>query len=409
MTFETELPKSNSLSIWQTYLGLTVALVLSILVSVAHSQDSSSETETATSVPLWKLTYRDHEGKSVTTEGRILTRAADGGLLLERRDGYLLNVIPDAIIEQQQTTSDFSYLTSDELATSLQQELGTGFLTHQTEHYVLLSELSPDYTEWAGTLLEQMYGQFFREWSKAELKLHEPRCPLPILLFQDRERFQEYVKTELLQDTLPNQGFYSVRTNRVVLIDLAEGKTWLEARNARAGDQQLAEAMLNTSTIVHEGVHQLCYNTGMLARFSDAPLWLSEGIALYFETPSQRSRTGWGGSGRINNSRLFRFRDFMDKERPDNSLTTLISSNSRLEQQETALNAYAESWLFTSFLMKRRRQNLETYLKSLGEKTPFVWDDTAKRTSDFEAAFGKEWEDLEKEFLNFVRRLRPSR
>ncbi|MEZ6045320.1 MAG: DUF1570 domain-containing protein [Planctomycetaceae bacterium] len=253
--------------------------------------------------------------------------------MLEERDGYLLNIIPDAIISQEETAEIFRYADRTEIATELISELGTGFSAYQTENYLLISEMSADYTDWVGTLLEQVYSQFFKEWKSPDLKIEKPSAPLVILLFADRDKFNRYIETELLQETLPNQGFYSVRTNRVVLIDMAEGKSWIETRNSRVGEQALGNALLNTSTIAHEGVHQLCYNCGMFVRFADTPLWVSEGIALYFETPSLRSRTGWGGTGRINNNRLFQFRDFQKMDRPEDSLTQLISSNKLLSRK----------------------------------------------------------------------------
>ncbi|MAT16723.1 MAG: hypothetical protein CMJ46_15810 [Planctomyces sp.] len=380
-----------------------------VTIMIACSRDSVATAEDTEPAPLRNVTYRNHEGETVTTSGRVLITAADGGILLEERDGYLLNIIPEAIIRQEQTDSNFSYLSADELASDLTAEVGTGFRTHKTEHYVLVSELSADYTEWAGALLEQMYGQFFREWLDLEFKVQEPETPLAVLLFQDRARFNAYVKTELLQDSLPNQGFYSVRTNRIVLIDLADGKPWHEVRGSRNSERELAEALLNTSTIVHEGVHQLCYNCGLFNRFADAPLWLSEGIALYFETPSPRSRTGWGGTGRINNSRLFRFRDRANEGRAEDSLKTLIASNEQLEHVDTALDAYSESWLFVSYLMKRKRKDFEKYLQLISTKPPLVFDDPQQRITDFESVFGDNWAELERDFLNYVRRLRPAR
>ena len=48
-----------------------------------------------------------------------------------------------------------------------------------------------------------------------------------------------------------------------------------------------------TVTVIHEATHQIAFNCGLHTRYADNPLWLTEGMALYFETPDLRSRSGW--------------------------------------------------------------------------------------------------------------------
>ena len=65
------------------------------------------------------------------------------------------------------------------------------------------------------------------------------------------------------------------------------------------------------ATIIHEATHQLAFNRGLQARFADVPLWVSEGIALYFETPDLRNSRGWQTVGAVNRVRLDRFRQYL--------------------------------------------------------------------------------------------------
>ena len=64
------------------------------------------------------------------------------------------------------------------------------------------------------------------------------------------------------------------------------------------------------ATIVHEATHQLAYNTGLQTRYAGNPMWVSEGIAVYFETPDLDSARGWRYIGAINRLHLNHFREY---------------------------------------------------------------------------------------------------
>ena len=72
------------------------------------------------------------------------------------------------------------------------------------------------------------------------------------------------------------------------------------------------------ATIIHEATHQLAFNCGMQNRYADIPLWLSEGIAIYFETPDLRNKRGWRSIGSVNRVRLAEFRRYL-RSRPSDS------------------------------------------------------------------------------------------
>ncbi len=44
-----------------------------------------------------------------------------------------------------------------------------------------------------------------------------------------------------------------------------------------------ASTRVNTFTLVHEAIHQLTYNTGLLDRQADVPVAISEGLATFGE------------------------------------------------------------------------------------------------------------------------------
>jgi hypothetical protein len=142
----------------------------------------------------------------------------------------------------------------------------------------------------------------------------------------------------------------------------------------------------------------------MHQRYADIPLWVSEGIAVYFETPDLRSSRGWRGIG-LNRSRLLHLRQYLGR-RPADSLTTLLADDKRFQGSPQALDAYAESWGLCHFLLQRYRQPFARYLQELARKQPSVPEQPEERLRLFQECMGRELGELDAEFLRYVRRLR---
>jgi hypothetical protein len=164
------------------------------------------------------------------------------------------------------------------------------------------------------------------------------------------------------------------------------------------------EAERQVATVVHEATHQIAYNCGMHARYSDCPLWLSEGIAIFFETPDLKSSKGWRGVGAVSWLRLERFRQYLGR-RPADSLTTLIADDRRFRDTAHNLDAYAEAWALTYYLIRRYPDEYVEYLKALGKKKPLIDDGPAARLDEFQKAFG-DLQRLDAEFLRYMQRVR---
>jgi hypothetical protein len=143
----------------------------------------------------------------------------------------------------------------------------------------------------------------------------------------------------------------------------------------------------------------------MHTRLADNPLWLTEGMAMYFETPDLDGAHGWKTIGEINRPRLNRFLDFVRKRRKRDSIATLVSGTERFLDSHKAADAYAESWALTYFLNEKHRDQYVTYLKQLAKKQPMVWDEQEARLAEFQAAFGSDLKALDAEFLRFMRAL----
>ena len=159
------------------------------------------------------------------------------------------------------------------------------------------------------------------------------------------------------------------------------------------------------ATIIHEATHQLAYSSGIHQRLADIPLWLSEGFAMYFETPDLKSRRGWAGIGNVNRPRLVRFRQSLST-RPNDALVSVLSSDERFRNTKTALGAYAEAWALNYYLIKRYPEQYNDYLKMLAEKGPLLTDTPEERIAEFRAAFGVDLATFDRDFLKYMRGVR---
>jgi hypothetical protein len=206
-------------------------------------------------------------------------------------------------------------------------------------------------------------------------------------------------------------GYYNLQTNRVTMYDLT-GVDNLQQNRRRTStaahvNQILSqpEAERTVATIVHEATHQLAYNSGLQTRLADNPFWVSEGIAVYFETPDLKSSRGWRNIGAVNRVNLFQFRKSL-RTRPPNSLVTLLSDDSRFRDAKAAATAYAEAWALNYYLIRTHREQYAEYLQRLAQLKPLEEVTPEQRIARFQQVFGDDLQELETDFLRYMRRVR---
>lgn len=352
---------------------------------------------------LHRITFGE-EGQAVrTVEGEILVEAVDGGLLVLGRDGALWNITPGRLTGREEAGEAFQPLSADELGRQLKAELGDGFEVLATEHYVICTNAGPAYARWCGTLFERLLTAFRKHWSAKPLELREPAMPLVAIVFAGRDEFARYAAKDAGADAASAAGYYSIRTNRMVLFDLTDGMDG-RPRTPEEISRKLAASAFNVATVVHEATHQIAFNCGLHTRYADNPLWLTEGMAMYFETPDLRNRTGWQTAGRINPPRYRRFAEYVRGRRKADSLATLLSSDGRFTDPDSAADAYAEAWALTYFLIRTKRRAYTEYLERISKKPRLVWNKPDERLAEFQAAFGDDLPALDRQFLRYMAR-----
>jgi hypothetical protein len=349
------------------------------------------------------------DGKEQQIVGRLVVEAQDGGLLLMERDGTLWAITPDELVKHTSDDEPFKPLSKDEISKKILAELPAGFDVIKTSHYLIFYDTSKAYATWCGSLFERLYLACTNYWTRKGFTLKEPEFPLVAIVFSDKEAYAKFAQPDLGDAADAIVGYYSLMSNRMTMFDLSGIETAGGPRGRGGTSAQINQILAQpqatqmVATVVHEATHQIAYNCGLHTRLSDCPLWFSEGIALFFETPDLKSAKGWSGIGAVNYSRLERFQAYQQK-RPAESLETLIATDKRHRDTKIGLDAYAESWALTYFLIHQKPKEYVAYMKMLSQKKPLLSDKPEKRLEEFEKAFGKIGK-LDEEFQRYMNRV----
>ena len=377
--------------------------------------DGTTASDAPPAQPVEEVQFRG-DGGVQTAAGRVVVEAADGGLLLEATDGALWTIQGDAVINRKRVDAPFQPLSAAEMGERLLAELPPGFRVHTTPHFVICYDTSRQYAEWTSSLFERLYKAFTNYWEREGLPIREPEFPLSTIVYADRAAYAAAARDELGGATGNIVGYYSLKSNRVIMYDLTGAEslrslsTSRKAGAVRRGSLREINQMLSqpaavplVATIVHEATHQITFNCGLQQRFADIPLWLCEGMAMYFEAPDLASSRGWRGIGRVNYPRLETFRRNLPRWKRG-SLERLLADNGRFRDPRSAIAAYADAWALNYYLIKYRSDDYAAYLKLLAAKRALIQDDRATRLSEFRQRFG-DLRELEAAFLKQMSRV----
>jgi hypothetical protein len=388
-------------------------LLVVLWASSGWAQDASSENVPSTaSSPTVEIEFNSPDGQTAPSGkvlGEVLLRYEDASMLLLTEDGQLWTLKTDDILSVTPSTRPMQPLSSDQIYERFKGQLPSGFGIYKTKNYVLIYNTSDIYVKWVAELFERLHRNFYNYWKSKGFKLSEPRFPLVAVVFSNKASYMSYAQREIGDTAEAMIGYYNMKTNRMVTYDLT-GVDGLVPSGTRVSSDAVIRHILSqpqaertVATIVHEASHQLAYNSGLQVRLADNPLWLSEGLAMFFETPDASSSKGWGGVGKVNTHNLRLFAQYVPN-RPADSLLTLISSDKRLREAATAGQAYPESWALTYFLLNAKSKQFIAYLKELAQQPPLGEVTPRERIELFKRHFGEDLEVLDRELMNFYRR-----
>jgi Protein of unknown function (DUF1570) len=340
------------------------------------------------------------------TVGTAIAQAQDGTLLIQRSNGAVVLVMPDELLSRQSDSAVFELMTADQLAADLLQQTGISFHITETEHYVICSNSSEEYATFCGRLLELVHAQF-QKFFGGHPAFQPGDVKLPVIIFAHRSQLQEFAQRQHPDvDFSDTPGYYSVRDNQIMLMDLS-GDPRIDSQSAIR--RLLMKMPRQMATVVHEAVHQLAFNCGLQVRMADNPLWLSEGLALHFETGSPRASLLWNRPGAVN---PFHHPDFVRNAASGMlpiSVRELVQSDQTFLDSATNSAAYAEGWALTTFLIKKERDGFDRLMRQIAARTALVGLSPEERLMEFETAIGKSADEIETQMVRYIKRLRAPR
>lgn len=314
---------------------------------------------------------------------------------------------PAAALEGLHRLPGFLLPVDEEAVAATARLVGPLFARRETEHFVILSDCPIAWTDKRAQLLERTRHEFFRTMDRLGVPVIPHRRKLLCVLFDSEEAFRAFGVSHDAVAADWVGGYYASGSNRIVFFNDTNGRALDRAmenldgyereaqerrRQAQAARQQgqrdyarrlLASAQdierqvraerrrilqetadKATAKATHEAAHLLAYNTGAQATTHAQPFWLSEGLAMAFETAGAGAAFG---PEQVYTPRLERYHKFRDEGRLM-PLAELVSlDDAPRGDQETVESAYTQSYVLFTFLYRYEREALGTYMRTVSD------------------------------------------
>lgn len=326
----------------------------------------------------------------------------------------------------------FRPASQSEFRRQLESELGSEYEVATSKHYVVAG--TRGHSRSYAALFEDIFNQVDSFYSLRGFRTSDPDAPLVALVLKDQAAFRKYCEGDQMAWTDGLRGYYSLKSNRVVMYDLPE--LFQSVRLTPVTDPQTRETALvdaagppshselsnnvdypsgnsvarlqkaasastiggeTANTIIHETTHQVGFNIGIHSRIGGTPFWVLEGMATVLESPGMRTRSG--STEKVNTDRLEWFKSNYSERRQPGDLAKLIASDDMFSKQ--TLDAYSAAWGVTWFLTENpaRARLFSKYLKTISEHDPLQTYTAEERLEDFESVFG----DIARMEVDYIR------
>lgn len=280
---------------------------------------------------------------------------------------------------------------------------------HRTSHFFLVSENGSGTPATLGVALDAIHDRLSQAMTSYGLPLETGSDPLLWVCFDDRRQYRRYSMEVERANPAFQDAFYSTRTNRVILYSGSLTKARRVVGRATVSGSAVHLTGMGSGSVsrraipgpitadrievlTHEMAHQLAYNSGLQKRGVMYPLWVSEGLATFFE---QCALPGGQGQG----SRQQRLVDLGTAGRllPLKELAVLAGPDAL---EPSAADAYAQFWGLLGFLLESHPTELRAYLMDLSQ-LPQGRRPSASLRREFVRHFGP-IEPLERQWRQFV-------
>ncbi|MBN1361118.1 MAG: DUF1570 domain-containing protein [Sedimentisphaerales bacterium] len=282
---------------------------------------------------------------------------------------------------------------------------------YRTSHFFVLSAGGSPSLPAVGKLLESIYSRVSQAMASYGLALELRAEPLVWMCFDDRERYRRHALEVEQASPAFQYAYYSTRSNHVVLfcddlpkvrpaagraatIDASVYLTALEGQPPRGRHASEPDASERIVVLTHELAHQMAYNSGLQKRGVMYPLWVSEGLATFFEdcalSPSERL---------LHASRRRRLAQLRAERRllPLHELAVLVGPDTF---EMSMADVYAQCWGLLAFLLQRHSDELSAYLTESAQ-SPLGRRSSTSLHQDFVKHFG-DMGALDRDWREFV-------
>jgi hypothetical protein len=281
---------------------------------------------------------------------------------------------------------------------------------YESKHFTALSNADDHFSRLRLNNCELIYHLFFEHFRRKGFNLRTPPARLMVAIFESQTGFEAYLGQKM---PLGIVGIYHPGTNRLVVYDIGTNPAFVAAKgeairrgkmiHRRIDEKRYVDTVerlarefrtgANIGTTMHEVAHQLSFNTGMLNRKADMPIWLAEGLACYCEATENDY---WLGIGQPNSGRVASIAAALNGHGQLIPLRDLLAwDNWRLTNN--VLVGYAQSWALFKMLMEEKPKALRAYLRLIyNRRTP------DHRLLDFREIFGADLKAFELRYLHYL-------
>lgn len=285
-----------------------------------------------------------------------------------------------------------------------------------SKHFVAVGNAERTFMQAQLDRCELLHQEFLHHFRFKGFALRPPTTRLMLAIFANQEGLEAYVEHRT-SNTIT--GVYHPPSNRLVVYDFARNRAFVKGKERaeemtkqvnpfervhalgrvfREADELREE--INFSTILHEASHQMAFNTGLLNRDGDLPLWLVEGLATYCE-PTEKGF--WKGMGAPNEQRLAGLRRGLKGDWRFLPLRTLVQNDRWLHaanvSDQQILMGYSQSWALVRMLLEEEPRTLQKYCAALYSRRT-----GDHRLTDFGESFG-DLATLEKRLQEYIRKI----
>jgi hypothetical protein len=242
-----------------------------------------------------------------------------------------------------------------------------GFTTwnqQRGEHFQIVGDVEPVVLRATSQVLDKLADEFVAHFRARGFRVALPPYWLSAVVLEGHKEYQTYVGHANLGNEWRFEhisGIYIGSLNYCFFFDSTP-------RGKRSATGLPSESDLKTW--VHEAAHELCYNTGLVPRWTDAPKAMTEGLAEYCEDHRLSAPSPIGG---IDSKAVRRLSGVARKGQSWIALDQLLVDDEILSGRdggERVDQFYGEGWALVHLLMTRHTEGFRSYMEVLPRRGP---------------------------------------